>query len=227
MRKFSILLYTAIIICTTAAPKNLIGQFNLRFRPYAGVGMSLAQDPEVPSIIIEDEFDQEYFNYNLADVKKFYLRGHTRVNIFDINKVSLGYMFWGHNYKYRDDPFNNFVKLNAIYPQSYQFSLHLATIQWNLNYSSIARKFFVPFILGGYGKYWGNENEYHNDWKDETEALGVRIVTKAKNFEGWGFAAGGGAVIFKYFFVYIGYVNLMDSDLPVNQFFDFVIGVTI
>jgi len=214
------------VILFSLRPLQASGQISIRLKPYIGLGISVTRGYNSARIPIGDRFDQMYYDLNLKSSPGISVRTNVRVNVLNINKLSLGYQFWAHEYKYANDNPNNQFKVDFDYPESFLASLHALTLQWTLKYRYLSSQKVVPFLLAGYGIFHGNSKEQHYAWKDTKETIAGLISTRGKKFDGNGFLVGAGATFFKYAYCYIGYVELLDDTLPQYSFFDVTIGVT-
>jgi len=216
-------LFTLLLAETVPAQ----AQFRFRFRPYLALGASYIPNPSVYPLNIEDDFDHLYYEENLANPRRISFRAQSRFNLVSVGDVSLGYMFWGNGYHYPDLTPNDIVKLDTDYPNSYSVSLHLVTLQWDINIWPLARRHFHPLLLAGYGTFFALTRKQHYEWLDESEIVAGKVVEKEASYSGHAVIGGIGVVVFKYIYGYLGVVVLNNKNLPQHQFLDLVVGVTL
>jgi|GEM_PF-3539120 len=201
-------------------------QFRIHVKPYLGVGYSRILDDYRISFAVEDSLDAQYQALNLEDAPMNVFRGQLRVDILHWGPVSAGYLFWGHQAKFKDTAPDNQLKTDKIYPFSVMYNLHGANLTLRLPFDGISTEQRVPFIMGGAGRYYGKNKGYRYVWLDEAHTENEKQFTTQKKWDDWGYFAGIGVEIYRFAYVYAGYTALMGDGLMGAQFFDVVIGVT-
>jgi hypothetical protein len=203
------------------------GQFSLGADVYLGLNMAYALDANFPSITIEDDFDQAYDDLNLASPARVFLHGHLRINAVHVWNFSLGYMLWGHHQQYSENTQNDLVKLGPVYPHSVDYTLHAATIQWNMKIRGFYSRSILPFLYFGAGPSYGSSKNYWWESPDDTAMSLKKIVALADEYKSWGYCAGIGAILFRRTFFSIGLVSFEDNDAPMRRMIEAGIGIKI
>lgn len=206
---------------------------SLRPRIYLGLGLRSAFENRVPSFEIKDEYDQNYYNLNLSSIKKIFLHGQIQLNLIKVWQISAGYTFWGHDQQYLKDYPEFWAKEDKIYPHSYNYNLHGAVLQWDLNFPFVSSKYFTPFVLAGMGRYFGNAKGVRFEFEtfEENDIIYVtnivELVSETKRFDGEAIFFGIGSTVLKYGYFELGYIDFRDNTLPIREFVTCVIGFTI
>lgn len=226
MKKYILPISLVTVLMIIIFPGSSAGQVKIKLKPFVGLGVSLSSTFNPPLIPIEDDFDQLYYDRNLAPEPGLAFRGQARVNLIHISDLSLGYQFWEHRHQFTDDEPYNQIKVYNVYPNSYVYSLHAPTLQWTLNYRYLSSRHIKPFILAGYGIFYGSAKSQYYEWKDTDQTILGKVIIRGDTWDGEGFLIGAGATVFRYAYVYIGWVELLDKTLHQYRFFDFTVGVT-
>jgi len=210
-------LFFLILGLTLFSPGSALAQIRLRFRPYIGVGAMGVLDSERPDFTPVDAQDSSYITLNLSSLQKVFFHAHTRLMLIDLWNFSLGYQFWSHSYTYPADLTEYWLKIGTHYPYSRYFSMHGPCVQYTFKHRFVPAA-VRPFLLAGVGKYYGAEKTVYYDPPPEGSIYLVGHVEEDRKFEGWGYFLGIGVVLFKYAFVYAGYVDLYRRSLVSSQF---------
>jgi hypothetical protein len=206
-------------------PHCVLGQLRFRLRPYFGMGLGIGSQSHIPIFEIENDSDQDYYNYNLASLKKTFFRFQTRLNVVQWGHVSLGYLFWNHSMRYDQDFPQDIIPPNRTFPHSYYFSVHGAVLQ--LDFYSLPSARIIPYIAGGVGGYYGSFKNFYYWVEDEFDPTAEKVVSQVASYTGTAVFVGAGIILFKYAYLYVGYLDLIKDSLPTRQFIDIIVGVTL
>lgn len=227
MKRYSVLFYGILPVLLLLTAGRAEAQLRIRLKPYLGIGAAGIQSRRIADLVIEDEYDQLYFDRNYKRSPGLSLRGTARADLLHFYDLSFGYQFWAHRHIYPDELPDNDFKVGVDYPSEFSISMHTVTVQWTLQYKYISSSWFVPFITAGYGFLFGTAKSHHYEWITTDETVADRFYDRTAEYEGNGIMAGIGAVLFKYVFIHLNLVDLQDRTIPHNKFLELTIGGTI
>jgi len=118
------------------------------------------------------------------------------------------------------------LQSGRIYPHSFYYTMHCGVIQITGDYPFLSTASIKPFVLGGVGKYNGATKNVHYELTQYSNVLEQK-TQKGEEFSGWGWFIGIGAIFWKYAFVSIEYMDLYRRSLPVSQFIQLSVGLTL
>lgn len=208
----------------------VFGQIRFRLRPYLGIGISRTMEGNKPAFEIEDPNDQFYYDLNLTSLKRHFLLAEVRLNLIEIWHFSIGYMFWGHQHEYPYERPEFWARENKNFPHSYHYSLHGVVLQWNAKYSSVFSEHFVPYVIVGGGRMYGSTEFYYFEFENiqnTTNQIFQKIVKGDQEYTESALFFGIGTTVFKYFYIYLEYIDFRKNYLPESRFVNIYFGVTL
>lgn len=206
-------------------PQIIFGQVRFRPRLFLGAGLRRGLETTVPFAEVEDNFDES--DTSSSSPKRNSIGVQIRLNLLEVWNFSLGYAFWNHYYEYSGKELGDGLVVERDYPHSYGYTLHVVTLQWNAKYRFVSSKHFVPYIVGGAGRFFGQLKNFRYVDPNYQDDVATRIVFRTDEYEGWAAFFGVGAVFFRYAYFYVGFVDLMQDTLPTRRFLDLTVGITI
>ena len=207
-------------------PGLLPAQVRIHVTPYLGAGFSRILTDYTPPFAADDSLSQEYYALNLANPPRNAVRGQLRIDVLELWNFRFGYFLWGHQVEYDDTTPSGLVQVDKRYPQEYYYTLQGVSLAWNLDYRGLATPHRVPFVVGGLGRYRGDDTYVYYTWTDESHSQLETRHERGTRFEDWGFFAGAGVTLWKYFYAYAGVTELLGEGLPGSRFLDVIVGVT-
>jgi hypothetical protein len=214
-----------VLMAFSPLPGFSSAKVRIKPRIYIGIGLGRTLNAGHPAFSIEDQDDVDYEAINLTPIQRNFTRGQLRINLLHFGDFSLGYAFWAHYLEYPHDFIYFLPKERKSYPYSNHAGLHAVTVQWSPGF--LSGRHAAPFLLGGWGRYYGNSKTIRYQSLDPEQAIYQYFTEQAIEDEGTAFLAGAGAVFFRYFYVYTGIVRFERTLLPTGNFLDLVVGFTI
>jgi len=206
----------------------LSAQVRIKPHVYLGGGIGITMNAKDQDFTVEDGIDQNYISFNYNTKQRTFTRGQIRLNLLEFDRFSFGYMFWSHNREYTSEFSEFWVKKDKSYPHSDDLNLHAATLQWDLRYSAVSAKYFLPFLLVGAGQYYGASKSFQYEFIDDMYYYyDKKLVNQDRRYSGNVWLYGGGIVFLRYAYFYIGVVDFGNKSVPVKRALDCVLGIRI
>jgi hypothetical protein len=202
-------------------------QIRITPHAYIGGGFGLTSGARDQSFVIEDLYDNWYAGWNL-DHPRMVPRAQTRFTFLEVDRFSIGYVFWGHCRKYGTAYSEMWVKKGKLYPFSDDLNFHGVTLQWDLRYRPISSRRVWFFLLAGAGKFYGSSKRFQYEFVDDNYYYyDSRITETEERYDGSAWMAGGGAVFFRHLFIYVGTMDFSKKPVFIRKSMDAVIGLRI
>ncbi|MBN2102422.1 hypothetical protein JW835_00105 [bacterium] len=192
---------------------------------YIGVGAVDILKENPPDFKVTHDKDKTYLAINPLESEGFFLQSQFRVNLIKAGWFSLGYAFWGHQHEYSNDYPREWFREGIKYPHRYNLSFHAACIQMDCP-RGLWENRVIPFFLGGIGSFYGS-SKVASYGVDEYTGLIVMFEEKNMKYDGLGWMAGAGTIVFRYAYFYTGLTCFSENDVPARMFLNVIVGVKI